>query len=72
MQIFFIEQEEPIQLGIINMLKALCILDGMFIEIKISPFTIEIKRDSLIQYSIEEIKEANIKKYIVEKYIKIK
>ncbi|MDO5978095.1 lipocalin family protein [Flavivirga spongiicola] len=36
------------------------------------PFTIEIKKDTLIQYGVEEIKEANIKKYIVEKYIKIK
>lgn len=35
------------------------------------PFTIEIKGDSLIQYGLEEIKEANIKRYIVEKYIKI-
>lgn len=36
------------------------------------PFTIEIKGDTLIQYGLEEIKEANIKRYIVEKYVKIK
>ena len=35
------------------------------------PFTIEIKNDTLIQYGLEEIKEANIKRYIVEKYIRI-
>ena len=36
------------------------------------PFTIEIKNDTLIQYGLEEVKEANIKRYIVEKYIRIK
>ena len=35
------------------------------------PFTIEIKNDTLIQYGLEEIKEANIKRHIVEKYIRI-
>lgn len=39
---------------------------------KTFPFTFKIKGDSLIQYGVEEIKEQNIKKYIVEKYIKIK
>ena len=34
------------------------------------PFTIEIKGDSLIQYGLEEIKEANLKRYIIEKYIR--
>lgn len=36
------------------------------------PFTLKIEGDSLTQYGTEEIKEENIKKYIVEKYIKIK
>jgi hypothetical protein len=36
------------------------------------PFTIEIKGDTLIQYGLEEIKEANIKRDIIEKYIRIK
>jgi len=36
------------------------------------PFTVEIKGDSLIQFGIEEIKEENIKRHIVEKYIRIK
>ena len=35
------------------------------------PFTIEIKGDTLIQFGLEEIKEANIKRHIVEKYLKI-
>jgi len=35
------------------------------------PFTIEIKGDTLIQFGLEEIKEANIKRYIVEKYIRV-
>ncbi len=35
------------------------------------PFTIEIKGDTLIQYGLEEVKEANIKRDIVEKYIRI-
>ncbi len=39
---------------------------------KTFPFTFEIKGDSLIQYGVEEIKEHNIKKHIIEKYIKIK
>ena len=36
------------------------------------PFTVEIKGDSLIQFGTEEIKEANIKRQIVEKYIRLK
>lgn len=36
------------------------------------PFTVEIKGDSLIQFGTEEIKEANIKRYIIEKYIRLK
>ncbi len=36
------------------------------------PFTVKITKDSLIQYGVEEIKEKNIKRYVVEKYIKIK
>ncbi len=36
------------------------------------PFTVEIKGDSLIQFGLEEIQEANIKRHIVEKYIRIK
>lgn len=36
------------------------------------PFTVEIKGDSLIQSGLEEVKEANIKRYIVEKYIRLK
>lgn len=36
------------------------------------PFTIKIKNDTLIQYGTEEVKEANIKRDIVEKYIRIK
>ncbi len=35
------------------------------------PFTIEIKGDTLIQYGLEEVKEANIKRNILEKYIRI-
>lgn len=35
------------------------------------PFKVEIKGDSLIQYGEEEIKEQNIKKYIIEKYTKL-
>lgn len=35
------------------------------------PFTIEIKGDTLIQYGLEEVKEANIKRDIVEKYIRV-
>ncbi|PKV52824.1 hypothetical protein ATE84_4952 [Aquimarina sp. MAR_2010_214] len=34
------------------------------------PFTVEIKGDTLIQYGLEEVKEANIKRYVVEKYIR--
>jgi len=34
-------------------------------------FTIEFKEDTLIQHGLEEVKEANIKRYIVEKYIRI-
>ncbi len=36
------------------------------------PFTVKITKDSLIQYGIEEIKEKNIKRYVEEKYIRIK
>lgn len=36
------------------------------------PFTIEIKGDTLIQHGLEEVKEANMKRYVVEKYIKTK
>jgi len=36
------------------------------------PFTIEIKGDSLIQSGLEEVKEANLKRYIIEKYVRIK
>lgn len=36
------------------------------------PFTIEIKGDTLIQYGKEEVKEANIDRDIVEKYIRLK
>ncbi|NMM50841.1 hypothetical protein [Marinigracilibium pacificum] len=35
------------------------------------PFTIELKGDTLIQFGLEEVKEANIKRHIVEKYIRI-
>ncbi len=35
------------------------------------PFTIEIKGDTLIQFGLEEVKEANIKRNIIEKYIRI-
>lgn len=34
-------------------------------------FSIEIKGDTLIQSGLEEVKEANIKRYITEKYIRI-
>lgn len=34
-------------------------------------FIIEFSGDTLIQYGLEEVKEANIKRYIIEKYIKI-
>ena len=34
-------------------------------------FTIDILGDTLIQTGLEEVKEANIKRYITEKYIKI-
>jgi hypothetical protein len=36
------------------------------------PFTVKISKDSLIQFGIEEIKEKNIKRYVIEKYIRIK
>lgn len=36
------------------------------------PFSIEIKGDTLIQSGLEEIESANIKRFIVEKYIKLK
>lgn len=36
------------------------------------PFTIQIKGDTLIQAGLEEVKEAGIKREIVEKYIRIK
>lgn len=35
------------------------------------PFTIEIIGDTLIQSGLEEVKAAGIKRYIIEKYIKI-
>ena len=35
-------------------------------------FTVEMKGDTLIQHGLEEIKEANIKRYIVEKYLRVK
>lgn len=35
------------------------------------PFTIEIKGDTLIQHGLEEVKEANIKRNILEKYIRV-
>ncbi len=38
----------------------------------IFPFTIEIKGDTLIQQGLEEVKEANMKRYIMEKYVRIK
>ena len=34
-------------------------------------FTIEINGDTLIQSGLEEVKEANIKRYITEKYIEV-
>ena len=34
-------------------------------------FTIEFKGDTLIQSGLEDVEEANIKRYIVEKYIKV-
>lgn len=34
-------------------------------------FTVEINGDTLIQSGLEEVKEANIKRYITEKYIRI-
>lgn len=34
-------------------------------------FTVEMKGDTLIQHGLEEIKEANIKRYIVEKYLRV-
>lgn len=36
------------------------------------PFTIEIKGDTLIQFGLEEVKEANIKRHIIEKYVRVK
>ena len=36
------------------------------------PFKIELKGDTLIQSGVEEIKEAGIRREIVEKYIKVK
>lgn len=35
------------------------------------PFKIKIKEDSLIQTGLEEVKEAGIKRYIVEKYVRL-
>ena len=35
------------------------------------PFTIQIKGDTLIQSGLEEVKKANIKREIIEKYIRI-
>jgi len=34
-------------------------------------FTIEFREDTLVQYGLEEVKEANIKRHIIEKYIKV-
>ncbi len=34
-------------------------------------FTVEIKGDTLIQSGLEEVKEANIKRYITEKYYRV-
>lgn len=34
-------------------------------------FTVEFKGDTLIQSGLEDVKEANIKRYIIEKYIKV-
>ena len=36
------------------------------------PFTIEINGDTLIQFGLEEVKEANMKRHITEKYLRIK
>jgi len=36
------------------------------------PFKVEIKGDSLIQHGHEKIEEANLDRYILEKYIRIK
>jgi len=36
------------------------------------PFTVQVTKDSLIQQGKEETKDPNIKRYIVEKYIRIK
>ena len=36
------------------------------------PFKVVIKEDTLIQSGVEEIKEANIKREIIEKYVRIK
>lgn len=36
------------------------------------PFSIELKGDTLIQHGHEKVKTANIDRYIVEKYIRVK
>lgn len=36
------------------------------------PFTLEIKGDTLIQYGHEKVESANIDRYIVEKYLRVK
>ncbi len=36
------------------------------------PFTVEFKGDSLIQYGLEDVPDAGIKRHIVEKYIRVK
>lgn len=36
------------------------------------PFTVEFKGDTLIQAGLEEVKEAGIKRKIIEKYVRIK
>lgn len=35
------------------------------------PFTVEFKGDTLIQFGLEEVKEANIKRNIIEKYVRL-
>lgn len=34
-------------------------------------FTLEFQGDTLIQHGLEEVEEANVKRYIVEKYVKL-
>lgn len=47
-------------------------IDQVKLRREVFPFTIKIKGDSLIQYGLEEVKEANIKRFIIEKYLRIK